>query len=393
MKRKVKWVLLGSIALSGAAANPGADGPDALPTGARIEASGFATVEQAPPSPFPEQLPPPENRPGSEAGYYARLAGVSDAEAQRRLLEQRAARPEFERLLGRLRAGERGNFTDARMIHRPDWAYVFYFKRDPERTLARYTRNPHFKAATARYSTEELRAIAAPWLERLADHRLLGGHGTDSTFGEVAVDLVVSEAEFRAIAEREGWRLPEAIKLRFADAVEGAPVAEAIRGLVRIFPQSDRALGATNQALLGGRILLRDGCLYVSGGDRPDRLAYFGREVALGLDEAGFLALRTRGPAPRILGRIGEPFSWGGPIGASESLPMVAELRARCGEAPLEHVGIPQSSRLFQVRPWVIDAIAERRKIGRDEAWRRFIACIEEREARTPGPLIDCDML
>ncbi|HEX8572981.1 MAG TPA: hypothetical protein VF759_09530 [Allosphingosinicella sp.] len=395
MKLKTLWLAAASIlacsaaAGSGPAANPGA----VLPRGASIEASGFATIEQAPPSPFPERPPAAENRPRDEDGYYAQLAGISDSEARRRMAEQRASRPEFERLLGRLRAGERGNFTEARMVHRPDWAYVFYFKRDPSRTLARYTRNPHFKAAQARYSQAELRAIAAPWIERLGRHRLLGGHGTDATLGEIGIDLVVSEAEFRSIAEREGWRLPDSIRLRFSEAVAGRPVADPVLGLIRIFPQADRALRATNQALLGGRILLRDGCFYVSGPNRSDRLAYFAREVAVGIDDDGFLALRTRGTEPRVLGRIGEQFSWGGPIGTSESLPMVAELRKRCGHAPLEHVGIPQSARLFEVRPWVIDAIAERRKIGRDEAWRRFRACLERREAGKRGAQPDCDTL
>jgi hypothetical protein len=378
------------LAACGSGASPAAGAP---PPGAVLEATGFATIEQVPPSPFPDRLPPPENRPRNEAGYYARLAGISDSEANRRLAEQQAARPEFERLLGTLRTREKGNFTDARMVHRPDWAYVFYFKRAPGPTLARYTRNPHFRAAPARYSREELRAIAEPWIGRLAKHRLLGGHGTDATFGEIGVDLVVSEAEFRAVAEREGWRLPDSIKLRFSEAVRGEAVAGPVRPLVRIFPQSDRALGATNQALLGGRIVLRDGCFYVIGPNQPDRLAYFAREVALGLDETGYVALRTRGPEPRHLGRIGEPFSWGGPIGTSESMPMVAELRARCGQAPLVHVGVPQSARLFSVRPWVIDAIAERRRIGRDEAWRRFRACLEDREARRPGAPLDCDTL
>jgi hypothetical protein len=363
------------------------------PRGATLDADGFATIEQAPPSPFPDRLPPPENRPKDEAGYYAQLAGIGHAEARRRMAEQQAARPEFERLLGTLRAREKGNFTEARMIHRPDWAYVFYFKRAPGPTLARYTRNPHFRAAPARYSRDELRAIAAPWIERLARHRLLGGHATDATFGEVSVDLVVSEAEFRAVAEREGWQLPEAIKLRFAEGVAGPAVSESVRPHLRIFPQSDRALGPTNQALLGGRIVIRDGCLYVTGPNQPDRLAYFAREVAIGLDDAGYLALRTRGPEPRHLGRVGEPFSWGGPIGTSETMPMVAELRARCGQAPLVHVGVPQSARLFNVRPWVIDAIAERRRISRDEAWRRFKSCLEHRELRKQDGVRDCDTL
>jgi len=71
---------------------------------------------------------------------------------------------------------------------------------------------------------------------------------------------------------------------------------------------------------------------------------------------------------------------------------MVAELRQRCGNAPLEHVGVPESSRLFHVRPHVIDSIAERRRISRDEAWRRFRKCLEDRESRR-GTYFDCDML
>jgi hypothetical protein len=363
-----------------------------VPTGAKIEASGFASVEFAPVSPFPDTLPPADGRPQDERGFYAQLAGISDAEAARRMREQHASRPAFEKLLATLRKREAGNFTGARIVHKPDWAYVLYFKRDPERTLAKYVKRPHFKAGQARYSTQELRAIAKPWVDRFAKHRLLGGYGTDATYGEIRMDVNLSEAEFRAIAEREGWRLPKVIKLEFSVGVEGTPVDPQARRLVRIFAQSDRALGATNQALPGGRSVRRDGCRCGTGPTQPDRLAYFGREVALGIDDQGYLALQRRAAGPRHLGRIGEQFSWGGPIGIADDAPMAAELRARCGNAPLEHVGVPKSARLFQVRPWVIDAIAERRKISRGEAWRRFKACIEEREAGSRRT-IDCDMI
>ena len=382
------WIGIGALALCLGAAPPQ---PRVLPSGAKIEASGFATIELAPPSPLPDSPPPLENRPKDERGFYAQMAGISDTEAQRRIEQQQAAFPEFEKLLETLRSREPGNFTDARMIHKPDWAYVLYFKRDPDRTLAKYTRHPHFKAGLARYSTAELQAIARPWVKRFGEHRLLGGHGTDATFGEVHMDMVVSEAEFRQIAEREGWVLPDAIKLEFSDGVTGAAIEPSVRPLIRILPQTDRALGPTNEALLGGQIVIRDGCLYVTGPTKPDRLAYFAREVALGVDDENYLALRTRGPKSRHLGRIGEHFSWGGPIGVTESMPMVAELRARCGNAPLEHVGVPQSARLFHVRAHVIDAIAERRKINREEAWRRFRACLERRE--TTRSYFDCDSL
>lgn len=391
MKRWGLWLGVAGLAACSSATSSQLQGERIVPTGAKIEASGFATIEQAPASPFPDALPPPENRPKDERGYYAQLAGISDSDAQQRLAQQRAARPAFERLLATLRKREAGNFTDARMVHTPDWAYVFYFKRDPDRTLAKFTKNAHFKAGQARYSQAELQAIARPWADRFMRHRLLGGYGTDATYGEVRMDLNVSEAEYREIAVREGWQLPDAVKLQFSDRVEGVVVAPQVRPLVRIFPQSDRALGATNQALLGGRIVLRDGCFYVTGPTKPDRLAYFAREVAVGLDDQGYLALRARGPNPRHLGRVGEPFSWGGPIGAREEMPMVAELRKRCGNAPLEHVGVPQSSRLFHVRTYVVDAIAERRKISRDEAWRRFRTCLEQREAS--GRYFDCDVI
>jgi hypothetical protein len=394
MKPGIK--LIGAMALLGSACGTSSQpflGDPFVPPGAKLEPSGYATIEQAPPSPFPDRLPPPDNRPSDEAGYYAQLAGVSDVEANKRLAEQRAAMPEFEKLLADLRKREAGNFTDARMMHRPDWAYVFYFKRDPERTLARYSRHPHFKAARAHYSGEELQAIAQPWIDRFGRHRILGGYGTDATYGEIHIDLVVSEPEFRDLARSEGWQLPDPIKLRFSEAVAGRPVTAPVERLLRVFPQSDRALGATNEALLGGRIVLRDGCLYVTGRNQPDRLAYFAREVAIGVDEENYLALRTRGSAPRHLGRIGEEFSWGGPIGTHESMPMVAELRSRCGNAPLEHVGIPQSARLFRVRPWVVDAIAQRRRISRDEAWRRFKSCLQDREGGKPGSPFDCDVI
>jgi hypothetical protein len=387
VKPRVQIVALLSLAACGSAA-----AQTAIPNGVKLGASGFATVEKAPPSPFPDRLPPPENRPKNETGFYARMAGISDSEAQKRVAEQRAARPEFARVIGTLRAREAGNFTDARVVHKPDWAYLFYFKRDPAATLAKYTRNPHFKAAQARYSRDELEAIARPWVERFSRHRLLGGHGSDATYGEVRMDLVVSEGEFRAIAEREKWQVPMRSSSNFRRAWTGrrywrksarSSESSAKRPCAR--RDQPGAAGRPNRA--SRRVLLRN------GRERADRLAYFSREVALGVDEQGYLALRTRGSAPRHLGRIGEPFSWGGPIGTSETMPMVRELRARCGNAPLEHVGIPESSRLFEVRPWVIDAIAARRKISRDEAWRRFKKCLEERETRKGGGPLDCDTI
>src|SRR5215203_1347441 len=76
----------------------------AIPTGARLEPSGFASIDVAPVT--PAQKPKRDDRPQGEAGFYALDNGISQAEAMKRIDAQNALRPEFERLLATLRARE-----------------------------------------------------------------------------------------------------------------------------------------------------------------------------------------------------------------------------------------------------------------------------------------------
>ncbi len=327
---------------------PAAPARMAVPVGATVETSGRLTVVTAPDSPAPPRAP---SGSGSRLSVYAEIAGVSNEEAAKRMAEQQRVRPEFERLMRDLRSTERGNYTDAELVHRPDWAYLIYFKRAPAATLARYTKNPRFKALGAKYTNAELERLTRPWIERLNAERLTTGYGMNARRGTADVDMVVSAEEFEAIARAKGWGTPpDTLNLKFATAPVGVAVDPAVAPGIRIFAQGDRNLGATNQAALGGRIVLRDGCFFVVGYQGKEQLAYFAREVGLGVDQQGYLALRTRDREPRHLGRIGEMFTWGGPIGIDEGAPMVAELRARCGKAPLMHVGVPDSSAMFNAR-------------------------------------------
>jgi hypothetical protein len=320
-----------------------------LPVGAQAERSGFWTILTAPNSPpAPRE---PNRGHDNERTFYAQHAGISNAEAAKRLKAQEATRPEFERLMRTLRTKERGNYTDAELIHRPDWAYLIYFKRNPAATLARYTKNPRFQARSARYTRGELERLTKPWIDRLNAERLTTGYGMNARRGTADIDMVVSREEFEAIARRNGWGpVPEYLNLKFDIAPVGPSVAPSVASGIRVFAQGDRNLGATNQAALTGRIVLKDGCLKVIGFDGKEQLTYFAREVGLGLDRDGYLSLHARAATPRHLGRIGEMFTWAGPIGIDESAPMVAELRARCGGAPLMHVGVPDSSAMFNAR-------------------------------------------
>jgi hypothetical protein len=318
------------------------------PTGATVEPSGFwsiATASESPPGPSLKRGPQ------SEKTFYAELAGVSNAEAQRRLEAQQRIRPEFERLMTTIRTKEHGNYTDVELIHRPDWAYLIYFKRQPASTLAKYTKNPRFQARSAPYTEAELIRMTKPWIDRMTGERLFTGYGMNARHGTADIDMVVSESEFRDIARRNGWGAPPALlNLKFDSAPVGPAVDDNVVQGIRILPQNDRNLGMTNQAALSGRLVLRDGCLYLINFDRTENLAYFGREVGLGLDRQGYLSLHRRNSERTHLGRVGETFTWGGPIGIDEKAPMVKQLRAQCGSAPLVHVGVPESTAMFSAR-------------------------------------------
>lgn len=383
MKQCAWFAALAVIATAGGAASQAL--VQFVPTGAKIEPSGFATIERAPPVPYPDEPPPSENRPHSQAAWYARDLGISIEEAEARQREQQALQPEFERLIALLRVREPGNFTAPRIVHKPDWAYVLYFKRNPERTLAKYASHPRFKAALARYSQEELEAIAKPWVDRFVAHKLAGGWGSDATYGVAEIMMSVTEEEYRAIAEREGWGpVPDAVVLRFSAPLDHPSVGEQAKPLVRIFAQNSRNTTMQMEAGLSGRITMRDGCLY-SG----NALAYFHRETGIGIDEQGYLALTDRRTG-KSKGRIGEWFSWAGPNSFSEDMPMVRELRQRCGDAPIAHVGNPESAAQFRVSAGLIDAIAERRRISRQRAWELLKSCWKKADAAKPdGPLND----
>lgn len=356
-----------------------------VPTDARIEPSGHASLVRVPSPAYADAPPPPDNRPpGDEAARYARDQGISEAEATKRLAAQMAIRPEFERLLATLRNHEAGNFIAPRMVHAPDWAYVFHFKRDPAASLARYTRHPRFRSALAPYTRAELDALIEPWAERFQKAGILNGYGSDDTLGTAEFMLTLTRAEYDARAAREGWSPPDAIKLAFAPQLQGPSVDPKAAPFVRVFPQSDRATGVVLASATSGRIVLQDGCLRVLRPNQPPALAYFAKEAALAIDGQGYLAVRdrsTKAESPEKLGRIGEVFVWGGYGDVTDDMAMIAELRKRCGAGPIVHVGSPTSLHHFRVRPWALDAYARDRRISREAAWTEIKACWQRQDA------------
>jgi hypothetical protein len=323
-----------------------------VPVGATIGQQGYATVLSAPVPGYAKSVKPLPRGPQGEAAWYAEDQKISIAEARKRQDEQNVLRPRFEKLLGELRAKEAGNFTDARVVHQPDWAYVLYFKRNPEATLAKYIRHPHFKAALAPYTREELEALIKPWADRFAKAKIVGGYGSDATYGTAEFMMAVTEEEYREIAAREGWgTVPAPIKLGFASPMAVPAVDPRVAPLLRHFASERRATVFQLEALGTGRITLRDGCFRLaadnSGG--KETLAMFHRETGIGVDEDGYLALIDRRTG-KPTGRVGEMFAWGAPNNASEDMPEVIALHARCGPGLVVNVGNPESNVAFKGR-------------------------------------------
>jgi hypothetical protein len=352
------------------------------PTGARIERSGYATIERAPSVPYPAD-PPPSQYIGAEAEWYARDNGISVAEARKRQAEQNAMMGEFQILLETLRLKEPGNFTASRMVHQPDWGYEFYFKRDPQATLAKYTRNPRYSAKLARYTRDELEALIKPWTERFTAEKITGGWGTDETHGTAEIMMNVSEAEYRQIAAQKGWGpVPDAIKLGFAAAPVYPAIDPRARPYLRAFAAEDRSTVIQLLAAGQGRIVLKDGCLRI-GTRKESPAVMFHRETGIGIDDQGYMVLTDR-QTGKSQGRIGEWFSWGGPNNIPASEPDVIELQQRCGGVGLVNVGNPRSMALSRLeRPHIVDEVARERRMSRKQAWTWLKKCWVRQEAST----------
>jgi hypothetical protein len=321
-----------------------------LPKGATmVGTTPFATILSAPPSPTGDIEP---NRPSYRTMYewYAQEEGLTLEEATKRLSEQQAMMPAFDRLQERLRSSEPDNYVSARLVHQPDWAYVLYFKRDPEATLRKYSVNPRFRAARAAYTEAELRAIVDPWAKRLAEAGIGFTMSLFAAEGRAEIGMTITAAEYRAIAARNNWgELPAAIRLSFARELPFPRVDPRVAPLLRGFASERQATGIQLEAGFSGKVILDDGCLRLAGkGKAKGPLVVFHRETGIGLDPQGYLAIIDR-QTGKAKGRIGEMWSWAGPNEAKD-YEGLQELKAACGEGPVINVGNPESEARFKAR-------------------------------------------
>ena len=153
------------------------------------------------------------------------------------------------------------------------------------------------------------RDIGRTWTGRLeAAHALLGagydGKGADGAV--TSIDVGMTESEFARWAQENGWTVPRHIAWSFVPAMNLPTVSEAAKPGIRFWPASSARTGAQNEALLFGRVELRDGCFWATQGDgEADQLAFFHAEIGLDKDAEGFYVLKDR-VGGQTLARLGE---------------------------------------------------------------------------------------
>ena len=315
------------------------DAVAAAPAGALIGPDGFATIKSAAPAPFKPAEPgePPPLTAEQLAGH----------ERFRRAAEfQNEVMDEVQALSERLRKAEPGNFVDLYYENEGVPHVVFRFLRDAQSTLAKYTRDPRFRAATARYSREELTAAADFMLDTFREDRVIQSIGVGNKRNRAEVEITITEPEFRALAERKGVRIPDAVELRFR-ATEPAktinePLPPEIAPLVRIFPRSDRPNGILNSIDSHAKVVLDRGCFRVAGGDHDGALVLFPLGAQLFVDRQGYLAY-GRGEAPGYA-RVGEELVFPGSMSEVTAPELVGPIHAACGAAKVVAVTAMQSA-------------------------------------------------
>ncbi len=199
------------------------------------DSTNYLTLLEAPPYPPIERLAPepvPQTR-----------------ERLRWLFEERVEARELP-LLRRIKRQETGNFGGVEWRWREgpqngglgELTGIVYFLREPDKTLARYTQSPLFRAERGDFARSDQDMIVRQWAEKIG--RDVASEGFYN-MQVPTIDVALPRAGFEQRARTEGWRLPSRLKLRLNPAAEPhlPAVSADLKPLIRTFPQQRRLSG------------------------------------------------------------------------------------------------------------------------------------------------------
>lgn len=366
--RQLAPLVMSFLALCGACGEASPNGAEAPPSG---DGGTYATVLEAPPYPPIQRLgPEPFERSLQDKRWFH-----ADRVEERHLP-----------LLRRIKRGEMGNFggVEWRWTAGPEngglgrLTGIVYFLRSPAETLARYTRDPLFRAAKGDFARTDQERVADEWSRRFEWPAVTPGYG-NMTVPELRI--TIPRAEFEAQVRRNGWRLPVNLGLRFDPRAEPdlPAVAPDVAPLIRAFPHEPRLSGPKPDIATVDAVVLRDGCFFIDASGDADPLVEFPFGVGVYRDAEGHLAFRQRYAADkRRFGRVGTRLQLGH---RSRPRPAPPELRQACGaDAIVTVTSVDQAAgyggRWFDVREY-----RDREGLSSAEAIRRANDCLLAQEA------------
>ncbi|MDF1834186.1 MAG: hypothetical protein P1U62_04800 [Alteraurantiacibacter sp. bin_em_oilr2.035] len=200
------------------------------------------------------------------------------------------------------------------------------------------------------------RELGELWLTRLEERGAVMGHGLDGKGPESAIqsiDTLLTAEDFDAWVAENDWSVPPHLRWSFRLPLIAPQVSESALGGVRLWPASQMRTGWQLEAAFGGKIYLREGCIFMQGQQEnaSEKLAWFHAETGLDLDAEGYYVLinRTTG---QIAARLGEKMTWAGPNAVDVNDPAVVAYREACGGHEIEGVGNPEANeRIYQSYP------------------------------------------
>ena len=321
-----------ALALAGCAAGAPEGGTEMarMPFRADFGPDGFATITSAPPADYTAAQPaPPEPKTAQQIADERQFARVGAYQAR--------VGDEVQRLAEILRRKEAGNFVTLNYDNEGEPGTEFQFLRDGPQTLRKYSDNPTFRGVTVRWSMEELNAASDYMWATFGDDRVLQSTGIATQ--KVTAEIMVSEAEFTALAKRKGATIPEPVDVVFnaaravplvnppMPAAQDDAVPADVAPHIRIFPRDDRPTGAVHAINSEVRVTLVDGCFRAP--DRDNALVLFPYGARLFVDSQNYLAFGA-GESPQYA-RVGEKLVFGGSVAEIETPALIDPIHDACG--------------------------------------------------------------
>lgn len=332
--------------------------------------SEYLTVLEAPPYPPIERLGP-EPVPQTP-------------ERRRWLFEERVEERELP-LLRRIKREEMGNFGGVEWRWRDgaqngglgELTGIVYFLREPEKTLAGYTRSPLYRAARGDFARSDQDRIVRGWAETIGRDVAYEGYGNMQV---PHLTVALPRAEFEQLARTKGWRLPINLELRLEPRAEpDLPAVPAdLQPLVRVFPQQRRLSGPLPDIATFDAIVLRDGCFFIDEPGENDPLVEFPLGVGVYRDRQGHLAFRPRyADDKRRLGRVGTRLQLG-----YRSQPRRAslEIARACGARTIVAIKSADQAAGYGSGWFAAKQYGEREGLSTAEAIRRANECLLAQE-------------